>query len=207
MGSLMKPLATSYILEVNEPAGLTEIFQPDYSIVIWKRKPNWNLLEHFSHFPILREIQIREIFSEKNYSLEKILGYYSSVFLHPELIKDLEFLIELYYDLLGIQEVGFRFANLKTQMCPKFHVDFVGIRLLCTYYGRGTEYVERNQENISYLQTTNSIPEKNIQRASNFDVVLLKGERWENNQNRGAIHRSPSVEPEKNRIVLSLDTI
>jgi hypothetical protein len=203
-----KVQSTSCIRRISDPGDMVEIFEPDCSILVWERLPNEKIIEHFSNNPIEREIHIREILSKNNYSISDLLSDYSELFLLPELVMDLELLTEMYCDLLDLEEFGFRFSNLRSQMCPKFHVDFVGIRMLCTYFGPGTEYLERNSENLEALviQDDQEIT-KNVQSVNPMDVILLKGERWEGNEKKGAIHRSPNVSIGENRIFLSLDLI
>jgi hypothetical protein len=204
----MEIQSPSCIRKITDPGDMVEIFEPDCSILIWERIPNKKIIEHFSNHPIPREIHVREILSKTEISLPNLLSDYSKLFLLPELISDLELLTEMYCDLLDLEEFGFRFSNVKSQMCPKFHVDFVGIRMLCTYFGPGTEYLERNSENLEALAIQDDLEIiKSIQSVNPLDVILLKGERWEGNQNRGAIHRSPNVPGGENRIILSLDLI
>lgn len=58
------------------------------------------------------------------------------------LLTDICQLVQLYADLMDCPQVGLRLEVLTQAMCPKFHVDRTGIRLLCTYTGPGTEWLE-----------------------------------------------------------------
>ncbi len=57
------------------------------------------------------------------------------------LVQDLALLTEIFCDLLGSPAVGLRRARIENAMCPKWHIDRVPIRLLCTYEGPGTEWL------------------------------------------------------------------
>jgi len=37
------------------------------------------------------------------------------------------------------------------------------------------------------------------------DVAFLKGEHWDGNENKGLVHRSPIVNENENRLLLTLD--
>jgi hypothetical protein len=43
--------------------------------------------------------------------------------------------------ILDVDHVRLRLDVADEVMCPKFHIDRVPARLLCTYRGAGTEYV------------------------------------------------------------------
>jgi hypothetical protein len=95
-------------------------------------------------------------------------------------------------------------------LCPKFHTDFLEVRMICTYFGEGTEYLYSTQNNRSKLKFQHETGDMedfdNIQRASLFDLVLLKGEHFPDNKGYGAIHRSPQMVG-GTRIFFSLDRI
>lgn len=116
-------------------------------------------------------------------------------------IADIEFLVDVYSELLGCDRIGLRIEVLDTAMCPRFHIDRVGIRLLTTYCGQGTQWL------ADYQGALNQINEQavTIGQADTFDIVLLKGSLWPNNHHAGAIHRSPSVE--QTRVLLALDAL
>ncbi|MEP3279689.1 MAG: DUF1826 domain-containing protein [Stappiaceae bacterium] len=82
-------------------------------------------------------------------------------------------------------------------MCPKFHVDNVPARLLCTYKGPGTEYVPDN-----HVTDTKRIRTMRIGSAG-----LFRGAKWKSNERTGLLHRSPAVEPGTGpRLLLVIDT-
>lgn len=121
----------------------------------------------------------------------------------PAFVEDVRFLAQVYEDLTGAEELGLRLVSSHQPLCPRFHVDRVGVRLICTYSGPGTEFLcqkdadrrwlghradGRPDEASGLLRTPDA-----VQRMQPFDLGLLKGEAWPGNQGRGAVHRSPSV--------------
>ena len=100
-------------------------------------------------------------------------------------------------------------------MCPRFHVDQVPCRLITTYQGPATQWLEEDSLNRQKLgRGSNGQPDRSsglikadatIQQISVGDVALLKGERWEGNEGRGIVHRSPAVAAGQYRLLLTLD--
>lgn len=90
--------------------------------------------------------------------------------------------------------------------CRKFHTDQVGIRLLCTYRGPGTEWVPDEAVRRSRLgahgENDDIVPDPlRIQRLERFTIGLLKGDRWPC-RTPGIIHRSPPLPGGQPRRVL-----
>jgi hypothetical protein len=119
------------------------------------------------------------------------------------LVRELDAVAELYADLLGCPRIGLRWEVASAAMCPRFHTDRVGIRLLCTYRGPGTEWIDP-----AAADPGADIAAGRIRHAQPFDLVLLKGEAWPGHEGSGAVHRSPGVPREAApRVLLALDAI
>jgi hypothetical protein len=116
------------------------------------------------------------------------------------------------------KHVRARFDVVRGDSCRKFHADYVAIRLLVTYAGPGTEWVEDANADRSFLgrqdldmQTCNEKIVRDpsaIRRAGTGDVLVLKGAAYPRNETRGAIHRSPPIEHlgrRVERLVLRID--
>jgi hypothetical protein len=127
----------------------------------------------------------------------------------PRLHADLAWLIELYADLLECPAIGVRFEVMQRAMCPAFHVDRTGIRLLCTYGGEGTQWVDDAGLDAAARRAAQEHPSPNrLGQANPFDILLLKGSLWHGNETRGAIHRSPPMRPDAGtRYLVALDAI
>ncbi len=79
-------------------------------------------------------------------------------------------------------------------------------RLITTYAGKGTEWLEFAVGN-NPLEDACS-PEPGIIRSlDEGDIALFKGERWEGNEGRGVIHRSPKLAANEARLLLTLDFV
>jgi hypothetical protein len=126
---------------------------------------------------------------------------------HPAFLRELAFLLELYGDLLGCEAIGLRIERLERAMCPGWHVDRTGIRLLCTWCGSGTEWLEDPRIDPRRLPGS-AAGAPATGRARAFDILLLKGSAWQGNAAGGAIHRSPAlVAGSEPRILVALDAL
>ena len=132
-------------------------------------------------------------------------------------LADLDCLSELYFDLFGCPQVGLRLEVLNAAMCPKFHVDKTGIRLLCTYQGLGTQWLDDQYADRTKLgmasgklddgQSGLILNPKGVHEVPVFGIALLKGSLWQGNHMRGIIHRSPPVSDNKPRVLVAMDAV
>ena len=85
--------------------------------------------------------------------------------------------------------------------CSKFHTDQYKLRLLTTYYGKGTEWLPEKATNRKALGKTNKLIVKDaskIQELTTYDVGVLKGTiPGIINSSKGIVHRSPQIEKKK----------
>ncbi len=133
----------------------------------------------------------------------------------PALAEDVWTWVEVLGDLVEVRSIGVRLAKLEQAMCPGFHVDHLVLRLVCTYGGPATEFLDNASVDRTRLghasgglddaQSGLIRPEHAIKRAAAGDVVLLKGNAWPGNEGRGAVHRSPLATLRQPRLVLTLD--
>jgi hypothetical protein len=123
-------------------------------------------------------------------------------------IDDVSHLVSAFACLFDVRLVGLRLRTLDTGMCPRWHVDHVPVRLITSYAGPGSQWLNEHQLPRQYLggpptdlQPSNAEP----QSLQAGQVALLKGERWQGNEGRGLIHRSPPIVAGERRLLLTLD--
>lgn len=132
------------------------------------------------------------------------------------LAEDIQFLADIFFELLDPPALGFRLEIVHKAMCPRFHVDRVGLRMLCTYRGAGTEWVEESQIDRAYLGALSGgqpdelsgllLPGHQVETIEPYAVALLKGTLWQGNEGRGIVHRSPPVTAEQSpRVLVAFD--
>ncbi|WP_367115613.1 DUF1826 domain-containing protein [Thiohalocapsa sp.] len=83
--------------------------------------------------------------------------------------------MEVFGELLGCPRIGLRLEVLHRPMCPRWHRDHNGIRLLCTWLGPGTQWLDDAASPVSDpAQLPADAPPSG--QAAPFDLVLLKAD-------------------------------
>ena len=107
--------------------------------------------------------------------------------------EDMAKLGRLFASVTKDHAMRFRLEHVTDNACRQHHVDAVGLRLLCTYAGLGTEWIHPNAQH---------------RRMSVFHVGVFKGSKFPDTAPR-ILHRSQPVEhlPEwrRSRLLLCID--
>lgn len=210
--------ATQNVPDFN-PMDLLPIFENTRQIHHIERQPKNEITSYLQQVSARLGHGFRQILRSADASQEKL----DEVLRLPDasgkstLLADISLLVNLYADLLDCPQVAIRLEVLQHAMCPRFHIDRTGIRLLCTYVGPGTEWLEEDFCHRAALKHTHAtldafhsaliLHPQGVRQASPHALVLLKGSRWQGNDDAGVIHRSPQIQPGNTRVVLALDAI
>jgi len=98
---------------------------------------------------------------------------------------DILMLANRFADIMQTDFVEIRLKHVTTNSCKKFHSDYVTARLITTYLGQGTQWLDSGD-------AADCDDPHNIQQMRAGDVALFKGNLW--SQDTPAIHRSPPIE-------------
>ena len=194
------------------PGVFTQILDDGTNLAVWQRQ----LPAHISDFAAmvlamdqsLAESRVLELPEEDTQpALQGLAAGFSDLQGYEGFIADVSWLVSAFACLLGAQRVGLRLRTLDKAMCPRFHVDHVPVRLLTTYAGVGSQWLEEGAMDRRRLAEPEAEPSdpRVIQQFRCGDVGLLKGEKWQGNEGLGLIHRSPEPAPGECRLILTLD--
>ncbi len=174
---------------VSDLADLVEIFDPAVQVCVWQRDTDAAISHYLTGLEWTGTLQAIETLpaTGRPRLLCLTAGPGRAAF-----IDDVSLLREITCELLGCPAVGLRLARLGHAMCPGWHIDRVGIRLICTYQGRGTQWLNDPGIDRCDLSLTRMADGAFIQAAPG-EVVLLKGALWQGNERLGAVHRSPEI--------------
>ncbi|WP_375759004.1 DUF1826 domain-containing protein [Corallococcus exercitus] len=192
------------------PEELTDIYRDGVNLCVWRRGLDSRLAAWLTRLTDEQRLDMVVRVRGDALDLRGWLPELPGGALFDAWLEDLNFLLRLYVDLLGAEALGVRLQTLARDMCPRFHVDRVGVRLLCTYAGPATEWLENSQVHRSALGASGEVarPGAPVQSLARFDVALLKGEAWPGNTGNGAVHRSPAIaEDGLRRLLLSIEAI
>ena len=119
------------------------------------------------------------------------------------LCQDIAELADMFCLLYGLKQIGLRLTVLDSAMCPRFHVDRVPCRLVCSYHGIASEWLPHDKvDRVKLGRGNNGLTDEesglyqsaqDINQLEIGDVAMLKGELWQGNENAGLVHRSPHV--------------
>ncbi len=189
------------------PEVLTQIYDTQVNMCILKRAIvpavrtyGAYLQQEHVDFQLTRWVSVQSV-------IAVLMGSLPAHSMRVSFIEDVALTIDMFSCLFELDQVGLRLLVLNKTMCPRFHADNVPCRLVTTYAGKGTEWLDSDGIDRSLLGTSEeSIAEHDaIQRLSEGDIALLKGNGWEGNNGLGVIHRSPSLNDNETRLLLTLD--
>ncbi len=201
--------------KADSPLVMTAIYQPHINLVVWQRKLT-DALNRYIHDLTqgLNALQLRTVIAPTDVSdwLAELLPEHPQRYLF---IEDVVQLVEMYADLFDLNVVGLRLSLINETMCPRFHTDHLACRLVTTYHGQGSEWLQEENVDRSKLGTgAKGLPDhlsgiyrhhQNIQQLQQADVGLLKGDGWIDSQVSGIVHRSPHIHKNEKRLLLTLD--
>ena len=206
-------LSISHHLE-RDPIGLSEIFAAEKSVAVWQRDSIADLSGYFELVSNSLKVGLRDVYSIENLR-QHLAERLPDAAGKQQAIDDIHMLADMLTCLFDCQQVGLRLVTLTSAMCPRFHVDHIPVRLVCTYVGAGTEWVPNDTlrtltSDASEVKLSAELVEQaqkstEIQQLRSFDVALLKGSAWSNSIGNAAIHRSCGVNHNATRVLLTLD--
>ncbi|WP_432745616.1 DUF1826 domain-containing protein [Methylobacter sp. G7] len=212
---LITPVSRAY--HSNNLADLAQIYHPVINLCVVERQVDNELKSFVAHLLKLpNPISFVESIDFASFNFFSLLPQTGHLPGYRAFCKDVASLTALYCDLFELERVGLRLRTLDNAMCPRFHVDSVTCRMVCTYGDIGTEwleeaYVDRHKlaggsgglsDELSGLIMDTNV----IQTIPAYAIGLLKGSYWEGNEQHGAVHRSPQLPSgASRRLLLTLD--
>lgn len=197
MATLLTPAARS----AADPEVLHTIRAPDCNLAIWQRAP-------FADFAPLTGGTPQDLRFVSNLrrlpgTLERELrlnGFSGDAALHRVLTDDVARLAALFCAAMELATFELRLELVRTDSCRKFHADYVTARLITTYIGEGTDWLDE----ADAARVAAGEEPQHINRLAAFDVGLFKGKLATETP---AIHRSPPIAdtPGGTRLLLVLN--
>jgi hypothetical protein len=200
-----------------EPIVLTDIYNDECNIAIWQRHLDDTFLTSLATFVKGggKLTAARQLSSDSAEAYIRTLA--DGQPFAPQLHANIAELVDMFICLFEANTIGFRLSTLDKAMCPRFHVDRVPCRLVTTFVGPGSQWLEHDNTDRTMLGHKSGAltddhsglyrTEQDIQTLETGDVAILKGELWQGNENAGIVHRSPPVSSSQRRVVMTLDLI
>jgi hypothetical protein len=213
MNAPLPRIATSCAAISDQALDLTRIFAPEIQLAEWRRPTDGVIAGWLeTHADNLGQGFRQTLSPGQTPDMSRLPAGVG----RDALAEDLTLLAEMLGELLDAPTIGLRLEVVQKAMCPRLHIDRVGIRLLCTYRGPGTEWVEDASIDRRFLGAASGgkpdessgllLPPYRIETIPPFAVALLKGTLWQGNEGRGIVHRSPAIAAhEAPRVLLAMD--
>ena len=181
------------IVTCDRAEGLTAIGNPGMELVIWRRELPWRLQTWLDRInaSCLPDLRVAVQPCDLRRAVEP---HFDDCGMPPGdmrdlLLGDLEDLVSAFAMVTRSDIVDVRLEGVSHDACWKFHRDCVDARLLTTYRGPATEWVQPiDAERALREQKSYAGP---LQRLRVHDVAIFKGSCV--GPGRGIVHRSPPI--------------
>jgi hypothetical protein len=174
------------------PSVLDRIHSPDTGLAIWQRFTRVNLLISASTL-LMRPPFTVTVVDTPDMAARRLCR--DLMLFHWPMYADFRRLAGRFSTLAASPLVRMRLEHVVDDSCRKFHVDAVGLRLLCTYAGPGTEWIA---------------PGGKTRRMKAMEVAIFKGTAFPGSGPR-VMHRSPPLSTGtsagQSRLVLCIDAV
>ena len=193
---------TAKVAFVDEVEGLVQLFDGNTAGVIWRRRMHKRMQSWLDTLPVdqLPTGRIVLPVSQVRSAVTELMNISEM----PDcaerqlLLDDICLLAHEFDELFAPAYLRLRFDVVTTNKCPKFHIDHVAARLLCTYRGVGTEY--------SFLDDQKRPAE--IFTTPNCAAIVLRGAKWPTDRANNLVHRSPEInDVNETRLLLVIDLV
>ena len=192
----------------SNPETLNFIHQQDINVSVYQRDTS-SLTDQVEHL-LEQHVSIRLHGNEK--SIIDALKEHLLHDKHHKILEDIKQLLTIFKQVSCAETFRLFLTRVDTNMCRKFHTDINDLRLLCTYYGQGTQWltddnIDREALHSLDRNTPVVINENKIRQVDTGDVIILKGAIYPTENTKAAVHRSPSIEHnDESRLLLRIDT-
>ena len=192
------------------PLALADILDNGVNLALWQRQ----LPLHISEFgallvslnePLAESLVVELDSEDAEPNLQGLAAGCRDLEGYDGFIADVAWLVSAFACLLGAKRIGVRLRLLDKAMCPRFHVDHVPVRLITTYAGIGSQWLREGVMDRRNLGQEDAEPTERIEQIHCGEVALLKGTKWHGNEGHGLIHRSPALQANERRLILTLD--
>jgi hypothetical protein len=172
---------------------LWRIASPDLEQVQVHRPVPYGLREWLSNLANLQQIAAHFV-TTANAALPNFEQLFANARIAPctlsrFLVEDVTSLVMHFAAISGSRSVDVRFEVIKDDGCTRFHRDFVDLRLLTTYLGPGTQWIDH--EHAAHALALQHDYNGPIEEFPFGTIAIFKG--GKSMPCRGLVHRSPRI--------------
>ena len=196
----------------DDPGDLRRITEPGVNLCLWRRSVPPELEHYIDCFVLPRTIKRTTSIQVASVNLDEFLQDIPATDGLAHFRTDIDELVQLYAELTGAVRLSLKLESFSTNLCERFHTDQVHLRLICSYAGPGTEWLDNADVNRAKLGPGSEgrpdeksgllLPGARVRQMPRFAIGLMKGDCWPGNRGYGLVHRSPRIIDRKLRRVL-----
>lgn len=201
-------------MQTNKKYSIDNFYRDDLYLNILDREKPYKSNEFFKNlisepFELNICIKKKRVYEDIKYHLSKKLQkrVQDQIFYY-KWIKDMSEICILYSDIIKKNSLNF---SLKTSRgCKRYHIDNVPVRLLVTYFGKGTEWLPRDACNYSaYYNGESNEKIIKIKNRSKFikpwSIAIFKGQKSKGGT-EAILHRTPNEALNNKSLLMCLDS-
>lgn len=183
----MTVLLASRALIAGNAAALEAIRDPEISLAIWERSVPANMAALLT--PEIGKARLTSAPEGLSAALRLALdgANYPTGSIRSVLEDDIAQLARHFATVMRSDTVDIRLERVTTNACRKWHADYVTARLITTYVGQGTQWIDGDNSSPCDCGEPHD-----LRQLAAGDVAIFKGRHWD--EERAAIHRSPPIE-------------
>lgn len=183
----MTVLLRSRALIAGNAAALEAIRDPEISLAIWERSAPTDMAALLT--PDIGQVRFASALEDLPAALRAKLddALYPTGTARSVLEEDIVELAECFAAVMRSDTVDIRLERIMTNACRKWHADYVTARLITTYVGQGTQWIDVDGDAACDCGEPHD-----LRQLAAGDVAIFKGRHWD--EARAAIHRSPPIE-------------
>lgn len=187
--ALAAALEPSPVMRTRSLAAVEAVFDPHVHLVVWQRGGDAGVPQRAACWPLAAGRVMRSI--RVNHLELPAIASMLSLPLRSPVAADVLLLAECFATITGAETLGVRIDVTDRATCPRFHADRVTLRLMTTYRGPGTQWLQDGETH----------------QADAGDVLFAKGDLWPDLRCGPCVHRSPQPLPGQSRVLLTLDAL
>src|SRR3990167_3095011 len=126
---------------------LGEVLRDEVNLAVWQRQLPAQISDFASALlaqgePLGQSIVLELASPESEPNLSGLVDTYSDLPGQTASLQDVSWLVSAFACLFDAKRIGLRFRILDKAMCTRFHFDHVPVRLITSYAGVGSEWLE-----------------------------------------------------------------
>lgn len=173
---------------------LAAILDPAVTLAIWER-PSVVPVGPLNGFGT---IQMTTSVDRAHAALTDAFAQQPQAAWHADIAADIAALTASFAAIMALSHVVIRLERVVGDACKRWHADYVSVRLICTYRGSGTQWIERA------IERADAPPVETPRSLAPGAVGLFKGRVLAGDQ--AIVHRSPQIAGTgEERLLLVLD--